>query len=347
MNPEIQPRMTDLSDIYRGRTVTITGGLGFIGSNLAHRLIDLDARVRIVDALLPACGGNLFNIHSIRDKVDLHIADVGDAERIDRLVQGSDFIFNLAGHVSHTNSLADPHLDLHLNCHCSLALLEACRRHNPSVAVLFAGTRGQYGRAAALPVFESHPLNPIDVNGVNKLAAEMYHLLYHRLYGLRTCSLRLTNTFGPRHLMRRNHQGFLNWFIRLAMDDQAIPVYGEGAQLRDFNYVDDVVEAMLLALASESAFGHAFNLGGDSPLSVVDSALAVVRACGTGGIQHIPFPRQERTIEVGDYWADSSAFRSLTGWRPALTFDEGLRRTVAFYRQHRQHYWDLQHDPVV
>jgi len=337
----------DPAEVYGGRSVLITGGLGFIGSSLAHRLVELGAVVDLVDAMVPNCGGNPFNIDRIRDRVGVHIADIDDREMTETMVRGRDFIFDLVGHVSHIDSLTDPQLDLRINCRCPLVLLEACRKHNPSAAVLFAGTRGQYGRTVKLPVTESHPLRPIDVNGVNKLASEMHHLLYHRLYGLRVCSLRLTNTFGPRHLMRHSRQGFLNWFIRLAMDDETLPVYGEGSQLRDFNYVDDVVEAMLLALAGEETSGRAFNLGGGRAVSLLDSARAVVAACGSGRIQHVPYPPEKQAIEVGDYWADHGLFTSVTGWQPVVPFEEGLRRTVAFYRDHREHYWGPGHDPAV
>ena len=339
--------MVDAATSYAGASVLITGGLGFIGSSLAHRLVDLGAGVELVDAMVPDCGGNVFNIDGIRDKVGLHIADVGDRHTANELVKGRDFIFNLAGHVSHIDSLSNPHLDLDINCGCQLSVLEACREHNRSAAILSAGTRGQYGRTRELPVTESHPLNPIDINGVNKLAAECYHLLYHRLYGLRTCSLRLTNTFGPRHLMKHSRQGFLNWFIRLAMDGETIPIYGEGKQLRDFNYVDDVVEAMLLALTTEGSAGQPFNLGSGRPVSVKESAEAVVDACGSGHIEHVPFPEDKRLIEVGDYWADYSSFQSLTGWQPTVTFEEGLNRTLSFYRKYREHYWNPDDDPAA
>lgn len=338
--------MPDLSRAYAGKNVLITGGLGFIGSNLAHRLVALDAHVTIVDALLPCCGGSLFNIKDIKDRVEVHVADVGDLDAMSHLVREKDFVFNLAGHVSHIDSLRDPRLDLHINCRCQLSVLETCRKSHPSAAILFAGTRGQYGRIAKLPVTEEHPLKPIDINGINKLAGELYHLLYHRLFGLHVCCLRLTNTYGPRHTMKNSRHGYLNWFIRLAMDDQVIQVYGEGSQLRDFNHVDDVVTAMLLALASPRTVGRTFNLGSKHPLSVLESAEAVVSACGSGRIQHTPYPEEKRAIEVGSYWADYGSFRSATGWEPTIDFREGLTRTVEFYREHRQHYWSPTDDPA-
>jgi UDP-glucose 4-epimerase len=331
--------MNDLGRTYSKRRVLITGGLGFIGSNLACRLVALGAKVTVIDALFACCGGNRFNVHEVEDDVRVHVADAGDAGVIDELVKGQDFIFNLAGHVSHVDSLADPQRDLEINCRGPLAVLNACRVHNPSAAVLFAGTRGQYGRAVQLPVTEDHPLNPIDINGVHKTAAESYHILYHRLYGLRTCSLRLTNTFGPRHTMKNGRQGFLSWFIRLAMDKCPISIYDDGRQLRDFNYVDDVVEAMLRAAATEGAFGRAFNLGSGRPRSVLESGEAVISACGGGSIRHVSYPKDRRAVEVGDYWADYSLFKSVTGWEPATDFHDGLARTVAFYREHRRHYW--------
>ena len=331
--------MIDLAETYAGKRVLITGGLGFIGSNLAHRLVGLDADVAIVDALVPGCGGNLFNLDGIRSRVGVHIGDISNPDTVGALIGGKHFIFNLAGHRSHVGALADPQLDLRINCQSHLGLLDACRTGNPSAAILFAGTRSQYGRAARLPVDESHSLHPVDINGMHKLVGEFYHLFYWRLYGLPVRCLRLTNTFGPRHPMEHSRQGFLHWFIRLAMNNRPIPIYGDGKQLRDFNYVDDVVQAMLLALATDRTKGRVFNLGGGRPISVLEAAEAVVLACRGGRIDHVEVLRDSREIEVGDYWADCRAFHEATGWRPAVPFEEGLDRTVQFYRARGEHYW--------
>jgi UDP-glucose 4-epimerase len=235
----------DLREFYGGRRIMITGGLGFIGSNLAHRLVALNARVLLVDALIPDYGGNLFNVAGIEDRVRVNIADVRQASTMNYLVRDRDVVFNLAGQVSHIDSMRDPHTDLEINCRSQLTLLEACRRNNPAIKVVFAGTRQVYGRPTTLPVTEQHLVRPTDINGINKAAGEYYHLVYNNVFDIRACSLRLTNVYGPRQLIRHNRQGFIGWFIRQAIEDAEIQVFGDGSQLRDFVYVDDAAEAFL------------------------------------------------------------------------------------------------------
>jgi len=331
--------VSDLRKCFSGKDALITGGLGFIGSNLARALAALDARVTIVDSLIPAYGGNMFNIHGIEDRVTVNISDVRDRSSMNYLVRGRDFIFNLAGQVSHIDSLIDPFTDLEINCRSQLSILEACRWNNPGAKLLFAGTRGQYGKTLGTPVTEEHLMRPTDVNGINKIAGEWYHILYNNIYGIRACSLRLTNTYGPRHHMRTSRQGYLNWFIRLAMDDQVIPIYGDGAQLRDFNFVGDVVQAMLMAMASDETYGQVYNIGGGQPVSVARTAEKVVAVCGSGRIERREFPPEKKKIEIGDYVADFTKFREITGWTPKITLEEGLGLTVDYYRANRERYW--------
>src|SRR5919106_3117375 len=245
----------------------ITGGLGFIGSNLARRLAELGADILLVDSLIPEYGGNLFNIDGIEDRVYVNVADVRQQTTMNYLVRDQDVIFNLAGQVSHIDSMQDPYTDLEINCRSQLSLLEACRRFNPGVKVVYAGTRQVYGRADTLPVTEEHLVRPTDVNGINKAAGEYYHLVYNNVFKVRSCSLRLTNTYGPRQLLKHNRQGFIGWFLRLAIEDREIEIYGDGSQVRDFVYVDDAADAFLRAGAMDACNGEAFNVGGDEPLS--------------------------------------------------------------------------------
>ena len=325
---------------YKGKRVLITGGLGFIGSNLAHAIVNHCAEVTLVDSLIPEYGGNRFNIHGIEDRVRVNITDVRDQNGMNELVKGQDFLFNLAGQVSHIDSMSDPYTDLEINCRSQLSILEACRRNNPDLKVLFAGTRGQYGKIVATPVSEAHPTQPTDVNGINKLAGEWYHIVYNNVYGIRACSLRLTNTYGPRHHMRTSRQGVLSWFIRLAIDGATIKLFGDGSQVRDFNYVDDVVEALLLAMASEDTNGQVYNLGSGEPTTLKEAAELAIEVAGSGSMEFAPFPEQQRRIEIGNYVADYSKFSETTGWKPRTSLQEGIARTVAFFRQHRTHYWD-------
>jgi len=325
-------------DFYRGRRVLITGGLGFIGSNLAHQLVDLGADVLIVDALLPDYGGNRFNVAGLEERVHISIADVRDETCMDVFVRDREVMFNLAGQVSHIDSMRDPYTDLDINCRAQLSMLEACRKYNPGIRVVYAGTRQVYGRPDYLPVDERHLVRPADINGVNKAAGEYYHLLYNNVFDVRACSLRLTNVYGPRQLIRHNRQGFIGWFIRLAIEDREIQVFGDGSQLRDFVYVDDAADAFLRAGASGACDGEVFNVGGLEPISHRDLVALLIEVAGTGSVRYVDWPPEKKRIDIGSFYSDSTRFRNAVGWTSRVDLRDGLRRTVAFYRQHLPRY---------
>jgi UDP-glucose 4-epimerase len=325
-------------EFYRGRRVMVTGGLGFIGSNLAHQLVGLGADVLLVDSLIPDYGGNLFNIDGIADRVRVNIADVRQASTMNYLVRDREVIFNLAGQVSHIDSLRDPYADLEINCRGQLTLLEACRHNNQSAKVVYAGTRQVYGRPDSLPVSEDHLVRPTDVNGINKAAGEYYHLVYNNVFGVRACSLRLTNVYGPRQLIKHNRQGFIGWFIRLAIEGAEIPIYGDGSQLRDFVYVDDAADAFLRAGASDACNGQVFNVGGETPVSHRDLTAMLVEIAGRGSMTFVDWPADKKAIDIGNFYASSERLHAATAWTPAVSLPEGLRRTMDFYRQHLDHY---------
>ncbi len=329
----------DIEKAFNKKKVLITGGLGFIGSTLAHRLVRLGADVLIVDSLLPDYGGNLFNINDIKDKVKINIADVRDESGMNHIVKGQDFMFNLAGTLSHIDSMIDPYTDLEINCRSQLFILEACRKNNPGLKIVFSGTRGQYGKAQYLPVDEKHPMCPTDVNGINNMAGEWYHILYNNVYGIRATSLRLTNTFGPRHQMKHAKQGFLNWFVRMAIEGKEVPIYGDGRQKRDFNYVDDVVDALILAASTDKTNGEVYNIGTGEPISVLDTLKAIIKIARRGSYKLIPFPEDKKKIEIGDYYADYSKFSGVTGWKPKTGFEEGLKKTIEYYEKNQKNYW--------
>ncbi len=330
---------------YSGMRVLVTGGLGFIGSNLAMRLLDLGAQVLVVDAMIPESGANEFNIDPVKDhpRLSVRTVDIRDVLAMERLVRNQEVIFNLAGQVSHIDSMNDPFNDLEINCRSQLALLESCRRNAPATKVIFASTRQIYGRVPdeQLPVDERQPPNPVDVNGINKLAGERYHVLYNNVHGVRTSVLRLTNTYGPRMLVKNNRQTAIGWLIRQAMDGEDIAVFGDGSQLRDFTFVDDVVEAFLIAGANDAANGQVFNLGGTQPISLRDVTELLVRVAGTGSYHLVPFPPERKAIDIGSIYVDDAKIRRTLGWQPRIGMREGLTQTVAFYRAFREHYWSM------
>jgi UDP-glucose 4-epimerase len=322
---------------FAGRRILITGGLGFIGSQLAARLVDEGAQVTLVDSLIPEYGGNLFNVDGIADRVRVNISDVRDEHGLRYLIQGQDFLFNLAGQTGHLDSMTDPETDLDINCRAQLSILETCRRYNPEVRIVFASTRQIYGRPRQLPVDEQHLVRPVDVNGINKAAGERYHILYNDVYGIRACALRLTNTYGPHMRVRDARQTFLGVWIRRLLEGEPFEVW-EGAQLRDFTYVDDAVDAFCRAALDPAADGQTYNLGGLEVISLRDLAELLVKVNGAGRYEVRSFPADRKAIDIGDYYSDDRLIRSALGWEPRVSLQDGLARTLAFYRDHLDRY---------
>ncbi len=329
----------NLAQFYKNKDILVTGGLGFIGSNLAIRLVELGAKVTLMDSLIPQYGGNLFNIAGYEAKLKVNIADVRDEFSMDYLVQGRDFLFNLAGQTSHLDSMRDPYTDLEINCRAQLSILEACRKKNPHLKIIYASTRQIYGKPDYVPVDERHLLHPTDVNGINKMAGEWYHILYNNVYGIRAVSLRLTNTYGPRMRVKDTRQTFLGIWIRRLIEGEPIEIWGDGMQIRDFNYVDDVVDAMLLAAKTDDANGNSFNLGSDERINLRDLAALCIEVNNQGSYRIVPYPLDRKPIDIGDYYADFRRIRGKLRWTPKVNLRQGLARTLDYYRQHREHYW--------
>lgn len=332
--PAAHPELT-----FSGSKVLITGGLGFIGSHLARELLAQGASVTVMDSLIPEYGGNLFNVHDIADRVTIETSDVRDRQAIAALVPGKDFIFNLAGQTSHLDSMSDPHTDLAINADAQLSVLEAARHHNPQARIVFASTRQLYGKPHYLPVDEKHPVAPVDVNGINKLAGEWYHILYQQVYGLPTSVLRLTNTYGPAMRVKDARQTFLGIWIKNALMGRPIQIFGSGEQQRDFNYVDDCVMALKLAATSPQAEGQVFNLGSDEVVSLEALAQLITEIEPHAHYELIPFPADRAKIDIGDYFADTSLIKSELGWEPKVGLYDGLTQTLDYYREFGQHYW--------
>ena len=327
-------------NIFIGADILITGGLGFIGSALARRLVDLGAKVTLVDSLIPEYGGNVFNIHDIRERVIVDLTDVRDAVAMAALIKNRRFLFNLAGQTSHLDSMTDPLTDLNINAAAQLQILEACRLHNRDVKIVFASTRQVYGRPKYLPADEKHPINPVDVNGINKLAGEWYHLLYNDVYRIRACALRLTNTYGPGMRVKDARQTFLGIWIRQLIEKKPIQVFGTGEQRRDFNFVSDVVDALLLAAVSNNSDGQVFNLGHREHVSLKELAELLVQVNGGGQYELVPFPEDRKPIDIGDYYSDFSKIGKSLGWSPKVKLDQGLKETLEYYRANHGHYWN-------
>ena len=325
---------------FSGKEILVTGGVGFIGSSLARRLVDLGAKVTLADSLIPLYGGNLFNIEDIRERVTLNITDVRDPFAMAYLVQGKDYLFNLAGQTSHLDSMTNPQADLDINAAAQLSILEACRQHNASIKIVFASTRQLYGKPEYLPVDEAHPIRPVDVNGINKLAGEWYHLLYNNVYGIRTCALRLTNTYGPGMRVKDARQTFLGIWIRNVIEGKPVLVFGDGNQLRDFNYVADVVEALMMAAIDPRADGKVFNLGGHEVISLAKLAKMLTDLRQGARFEVVPFPPERKAIDIGDYYSNYKKIETELGWRPKVALREGLVASLAYYETHQRHYWD-------
>jgi UDP-glucose 4-epimerase len=326
-------------DEYRGKEVLVTGGLGFIGSNVAIRLVQVGASVTVVDNYDLTGGANSFNLDPVKNDVEVVKGDTADLDLMRRLVRKRTHIFNLAGHVSHLESMEDPFSDLRMNALGPLTVLEACKHENREARVVYAGTRQSYGKPDLVPVVENLLLKPVDVNGVNKMAGEWYHMVYHTAYGMPSVSLRLVNTFGPRQLMKHARQGFIGWFIRLAIDGEEIQVFGDGQQFRGFNYIDDVVEALLIAGSNETIVGDYFNLGGMQPVTLEALVHKLLKTTGTGSYRLVPFPDDRKSIDIGSAFSSFMKFHFATGWKPTTSLDEGLARTVEYYRRYKTHYW--------
>ena len=332
--------MTPYEEAFQGKRVLVTGGLGFIGSNLSVRLVELGARVTIVDNMMPRLGGNLFNVKEITDHIQINFSDVRDEHSMDYLVKNQDLIFHLAGQVNHVDSIRNPIQDLDINCRGTLVLLESCRKYNREVKVLFSGTRGEYGASVKLPVGEDHPTNPKGIYAVTNLSAEKMVLVYDDVHKISGTCLRITNTYGPRHQMAHDEYGVLNWFIRKAIDDELIPVFGDGHILRDFLYVDDLVECFLRVAICPSAYGEVFNVGTGIRISFIDLAKKIVEVAGSGKVAFTEFTKERKEVEPGDYYTDVSKVRKVVGWTPKTDLKEGIKKTIEFYRKYKKEYWE-------
>lgn len=330
--------LNDTQDKFRDKKVLITGGLGFIGSNLARRLVSYGADVTIVDSLIWAYGGNRFNVADIEDKLQIKISDIRDRYSMSELIKNQDVLFNLAGQVSHIDSMKDPFTDLEINTASQVSILESCRQYNRNIKIVYASSRQIYGKPEYLPVDEKHPIHPTDINGINIMAGEWYHILYNNVYGIRACSLRMTNVYGPRQLIKHNRQGFIGWFIRLAVEGKKIQIYGDGAQKRDLNYVDDVCDALLLAALSDKANGQIYNLGSSEVVSLKDLSEQIIKIAGSGRYDLVPWPADKKKIDIGDYYGDFSKIKKELSWEPKTNLAEGLSRTIDFYKNHLDKY---------
>ena len=323
---------------FFNKKVIISGGLGFIGSNLAIKLVECGAVVTIIDSLIPEYGGNLWNIESVKDKVKINISDVRDEYSIQNLIQGQDYFFNLAGQTSHLDSMHNPFTDLEINSKAQLSILEACKKYNPDIRIIFASTRQLYGKPQYLPVDEKHPLFPVDVNGINKLSGEWYHIVYNNVYDIKTSILRLTNTFGPRMRIKDARQTFLGIWIRNLIENKPITIYGDGSQIRDYNYIDDVVNAFLTVASSDLWNGSIFNLGNDQPISLLTTAELMIEENKAGNYEFKSFPADLKKIDIGDFYSDFSKIKNSLGWSPQVTIREGMKETLDYFRNNYEHY---------
>ena len=329
----------DFGGEFRGARALVTGGMGFTGSNLAIALVEAGADVTIVDAMIPGYAGNLFNIEAIRSRVSVEIRDVRDAQAMNQLARGQDFVFHLAGQVDHILSMTDPFPDIDINIKGTAVVMEALRRHNPHAKIIYTGTRGQYGPAVSLPVNEDAPTHPKGIYEISNLTAEKIIQVYNDAHGIAAVLLRLTNVYGPRAQMKHPRYGVVNWFARLAIDGETIKVFGDGKILRDFLYIDDAVEAIMLSALAPEAVGQVLNVGIDQPTNFIELAETLIEVAGSGAWEFAPFTPEREAQEPGDFYSDISKIRRLVGWQPRTSLREGLRQTIEFYRANKRHYW--------
>lgn len=325
---------------FKNKKVLITGGLGFIGSNLAIKLAELGADVLIVDNMLPREGANLFNIEPVKDKVKVNISDIRNATSMNHLVKGMDYIYHIAGQVNHVDSVKNPLNDLSINVEGTLIIMEALRMNNPEAKVIFTGTRGEYGASLKLPVEESHSINPIGIYAITNFAAERIVLTYHNLHNIKSLCLRITNTYGPRHQMAHDEYGVFNWFIRKAIDNETIPIFGDGRILRDYLYIDDLIESLLQIALNDKTYGDVYNIGSGIPVSFIDLAKKIIEVAGTGKVDHTEFTTERKALEPGDYYADITKIKNAIGWSPTIKLDEGIKKTIEYYKKNKKHYWE-------
>lgn len=328
-----------MQNTFKDKKILITGGLGFIGSNLTIRLVELGADVLVVDNMLPRQGGNMFNIEPVKDKIKINISDIRNSVSMNHLVKGQDYIFHLAGQVNHVDSVKNPLQDLSINVEGTLVIMESLRQNNPDAKVIFTGTRGEYGASLNLPVAESHSINPIGIYAITNFAAERIVLTYHNLHKIKSVCLRITNTYGPRHQMMHDEYGVFNWFIRKALDDETIPIFGNGKILRDYLFIDDLIDSLLLIAQCEKSFGEVFNIGSGVPLNFYDLAKTIIKTAGSGKTDFTEFTKERKALEPGDYYADISKITKLTDWKPKITLEDGIKKTLEYYKINKKYYW--------
>ena len=329
----------EIKKSFKGKEVLVTGGLGFVGSNLAAKLVDCGAHVLLMDAMIPGLGGNLFNVEPVRDQVVVNFSDIRDEHSMNYVVRGKDFIFHLAGQNDHVLSLTDPYSDIDINIKGSVVLLEACRKFNPEARLVYTGTRGEYGSVAKLPASEDAPINPKGLYELSSLTSQKIFKIYHDNHGIQSVTLRLTNIYGERAQMLHSRFGVANWFIRQAIDGETIRVFGDGQILRDFLYVQDCVDAILMAASSEQAYGEVLNVGDDKASSFLELAKVAIEEAGSGEWEFAPFTQERAAQEPGDFYSDISKIRRVVGWEPTTSLRAGVKQTVDFYRHNKPQYW--------
>lgn len=326
-------------DSFKGKNVLITGGLGFIGSSLAVRLDSLGANVLIVDSMSPEYGGNMFNIKGVSSKCTVNICDIREQDTMNSLVKNQDYIFLSAAQVSHVKSLKDPFPDIDINIKGTAVIMEAVRLYNPEAIVVKLGSRGQYGAIEQLPVSEDMKSEPKGIYEISLLAAEHIVLSYYRNHGIKSILLRLTNIYGPRAQMKTNSYCVANWFVRLAIDNETIPVFGDGMIKRDFIYIDDCIDAVLMSCLSEESIGEVMNVGNNQPATFLEFVKILVEKIGRGKWEYAEFSNERKAQEPGDFYSDISKIKRLAGWAPKTSLYEGVLKTVEYYDKFKDRYW--------
>jgi len=330
--------MDDIYNYYRNKIIVITGGLGFLGSSLAQKLVNYQAKIIIIDNLNPLYGGNYFNLNGIQNKVKIIIDDIRNEKVLIPIIKQCDMLYHFAAQVSYIDSLSMPYEDLELNARSTLQILEICRKYNSEAKIIFSSSRMVLGKIESDHISENSPTNPLSLYGIHKLTSEKYLIMYYKDFGIPFIIFRITNPYGPRQQIKHCKYSLVGWIIKQAMEGKTIKIFGDGKQLRDYIYIDDIVEAIYRCSTNDKATGEIINVASGKSTEFQMMVKEVVNIVKNGNYEFVPWPDNYEKIETGDVIADISKLLSLANWKPKYNLKEGILKTYEYYKKYLMHY---------